>query len=93
MRARRHFLRLPVVIPLVCAALTLAACGENLPATTLYPEGDHAQRIYDLLVPIFWAALGVFVVVEGLLVYAVCFNMSNPTPVPAPPPTVPVPPP
>jgi cytochrome c oxidase subunit 2 len=71
MRARRHSLRLPVVIPLVCIALILAACGENLPATTLYPEGDHAQRIYDLLVPIFWAALGVFVVVEGLLVYAV----------------------
>jgi cytochrome c oxidase subunit 2 len=60
-----------VILALVCASLVLAACGENLPATTTYPTGDHAQRIYDLLVPIFWAALGVFVVVEGLLVYSV----------------------
>jgi cytochrome c oxidase subunit 2 len=60
-----------VVLSLVCGSLVLAACGENLPATTTYPAGDHAQRIYDLMVPVFWAALGVFVVVEGLLVYSV----------------------
>jgi len=60
-----------VTLSLVCAALVLAGCGENLPATTTHPAGDHAQRIYDLMVPIFWAALGVFVVVEGLLVYSV----------------------
>jgi cytochrome c oxidase subunit II len=71
MRAHRHVLRLPVLIPLICGALVLSACGEVLPATTLYPEGDHARRIYDLLVPVFWAAVAVFVVVEGLLVYAV----------------------
>lgn len=73
MRARRHSSRLPVAVSLalVGALLLLAACGENLPATTTYPAGDHAQRIYDLMVPVFWAALGVFVVVEGLLVYSV----------------------
>jgi cytochrome c oxidase subunit 2 len=53
------------------AALILAACGENLPATTTHPEGSHARRIYELLVPIFWVALGVFVVVEGLLLYSI----------------------
>lgn len=73
MRARRHSLRLPVVVTLslACAALILSACGENLPATTTYPAGDHAQRIYDLMIPVFWAALGVFVVVEGILLYSV----------------------
>jgi cytochrome c oxidase subunit 2 len=71
MRAPRHSFRLRVVLSLVCASLALAACGQNLPATTTYPAGDHALRIYDLMVPIFWAALGVFVVVEGLLVYSV----------------------
>lgn len=72
MRARRHASRLPVVAILIvaCAGL-LSACGENLPATTLYPAGDHAQRIYELMVPVFWAALGVFVVVEGILLYSV----------------------
>jgi cytochrome c oxidase subunit II len=71
MRAPRHSFRLSVVLSIVCGSLVLAACGENLPATTLYPAGTHAQRIYDLMVPIFWAALGVFVVVEGMLVYSV----------------------
>ena len=71
MRARRHPFRLPVVVTLflVCTGLILSACGENLPATTTHPAGDHAQRIYDLMVPIFWAALGVFVVVEGILLF------------------------
>src|SRR5436190_19701146 len=71
MRAPRHSFKLPVVLALVCGSLVLAACGQDLPATTTYPAGDHAQRIYDLMVPVFWAALGVFVVVEGLLVYSV----------------------
>ena len=57
---------LVLIVPLI-----LAACGENLPATTTYPEGTHARRIYELLVPIFWVALAVFVVVEGLLIYSV----------------------
>jgi cytochrome c oxidase subunit II len=69
MRVRRKFL--VHVVSLICVALALAACGENLPATTLDPRGNHAQRIYELLVPLLWAALAVFVVVEGLLVYAV----------------------
>lgn len=56
---------------LIGAALVLAACGPELPATTLTPRGTHAQRIYDLMAPIFWAALVVFVVVEALLVYSV----------------------
>jgi cytochrome c oxidase subunit 2 len=71
MRAPRNPFRLRVALSLICASVVLAACGENLPATTTFPAGDHAQRIYDLMVPVFWAALGVFVVVEGLLVYSV----------------------
>lgn len=55
----------------VGVVLILSACGPELPATTLTPQGSHAQRIYDLMIPIFWAALAVFVVVEGLLVYSV----------------------
>src|SRR5437867_8478865 len=58
-------------VSLIGAALLLSGCGPDLPATTLIPKGTHAQRIYDLLIPIFWAALAVFVVVEGILVYSV----------------------
>jgi cytochrome c oxidase subunit 2 len=58
-------------LAVACASLVLAACGQDLPATTTHPTGDNAQRIYDLMVPVFWAALAVFVVVEALLVYSV----------------------
>ena len=50
--------------------LLLASC-TNLPATTLYTYGDHATRILDLLTPVFWMAVAVFVLVQGALVYTV----------------------
>jgi cytochrome c oxidase subunit 2 len=64
-------LKLLLFASLIMVVWLLSACGENLPATTTYPEGNHARRVYDLLVPVFWAALGVFVLVEGLLIYSV----------------------
>ncbi len=69
--SRRFLARFLAPGAIACAALLLAGCTSNLPATTTEPFGDHAQRIYDLLVPIFWMALAVFVVVEALLIYAV----------------------
>jgi cytochrome c oxidase subunit II len=55
--------------------LLLAGCasavGLDGPDTTINPAGEPAQRIVDLMVPIFWMGLGVFVVVEGLLLYTV----------------------
>lgn len=72
MPPRRYLPVRPVLFGLlICVAVLLSACGAELPATTLDPKGTHAQRIYDLLIPIFWTALGVFVVVEGLLIYSV----------------------
>lgn len=69
---RRKLLLGPLkVMFLLGAALILAACGSNAPATTLDPQGNHAREIYNLLIPIFWMALAVFVVVEGILIYAV----------------------
>jgi cytochrome c oxidase subunit II len=68
---RQPLVRVLLIVAIVLAALILSACGENLPATTTYPEGSHARRIYELLQPIFWVALAVFVVVEGLLIYSV----------------------
>ncbi len=51
-------------------ALVLAGCG-NLPYSTTTVYGDHARRIYELMVPVFWMALGVFVIVEGMLLYTI----------------------
>jgi len=55
---------------LAFGALALAGCS-TLPASTLDTYGDHARRIYELLVPIAWMALAVFLVVEGALIYTV----------------------
>jgi len=56
----------------------LAACAADRPMTTLDTQGTHAQNILDLLVPIFWAAIAVFVVVEGILLYTVWRFRSRP---------------
>jgi len=59
---------LPLVVPL---ALLLAACRDDLPASTLNPAGPQAREIDNLFRPVFWIAVGVFVVVEALIVFAV----------------------
>ncbi len=55
----------------VSLLLMLAACGTDEPLTTISPRSDVAGDIQGLYSLIFWAAVFVFVVVEGLLVYAV----------------------
>ncbi len=51
-------------------AVALAGCGTS-PMSTVDPAGTHAQNIFDLLIPVAWAALAVFIVVEGILLYSV----------------------
>lgn len=55
----------------IIGALVLAACASDKPMTTLDPHGTHARNILELLTPVFWAAVAVFVVVEGILVYTI----------------------
>jgi cytochrome c oxidase subunit 2 len=47
-----------------------AACGPY-PQSSLAPISDFATNIDDLFRTIFWWAMGVFVVVEGILLYVV----------------------
>lgn len=63
--ARRRILALT---PLLLAAL--AGCAEHYPQTTLLPRGDFAQMVDHLFFTTVWWAAGVFIVVEGALVYA-----------------------
>jgi cytochrome c oxidase subunit II len=50
--------------------LLLAACTQGLPQDSLDPAGPVAERQYELFTLVFWIAVGVFVIVEGLLVFA-----------------------
>lgn len=65
-RYRRH------LIPLALLGLALlAACGGPFPQSTLSPTSDFGRSIDRLFNGIFWWAVGVFVVVEGLLLFSV----------------------
>ena len=55
----------PLLLPL------LAGCGTDELLTTISPQSNVTGDIQGLYSLIFWAAAFVFVVVEGLLVYAV----------------------
>jgi cytochrome c oxidase subunit II len=62
-----------LVLGLVALAVVLAACSTNssLPQNSLDPQGPYAKKIDNLFDPVFWIAVGVFVLVEGLLVIAI----------------------
>jgi cytochrome c oxidase subunit II len=65
-RYRRH------LIPLALLGLGLiAACGGPFPQSTLAPTSDFGAEIDRLFTGIFWWAVGVFVVVEGLLLFSI----------------------
>ncbi|WP_029214435.1 cytochrome c oxidase subunit II [Kallotenue papyrolyticum] len=51
--------------------LALTACAAGHPQSTLSTDGSAAREILALFRPVFWLALGVFVIVEGALLYAV----------------------
>ncbi len=71
--------RQKVVLATVLASITMVLAGcANLPATTMYTYGDHATRILDLLMIVFWMAVAVFVVVQGALVYTVVRFRNKP---------------
>jgi cytochrome c oxidase subunit 2 len=75
--SKRLFRSLSLV---VISALLLAGCGMldsngvldiNTELTTFATDGFESQQIYNLFQPIFWMAIGVFVIVEGLLIWSV----------------------
>ncbi len=61
---------LPVIILLALAVL-IPETASAQPPSPLSPASTEAKTIADLFTVVFWVALGVFVIVEGLLVYSV----------------------
>jgi cytochrome c oxidase subunit 2 len=55
---------------LIALPLLLAACEQGLPQDSLDPAGPEARTIDALFNPVFWIAVAVFILVEGLLVVA-----------------------
>ena len=56
---------------LTLLGLVAVACAKNAPQDTLAPVGPVAEQADNLFRPVFWIATVIFVLVEGMLVYAV----------------------
>ncbi|HEY1013896.1 MAG TPA: cytochrome c oxidase subunit II [Herpetosiphonaceae bacterium] len=56
---------------LILLAGLLAACGQAQPQTTLSPSSESTRTIFDLSVLLFLLGAGVFVIVEGILIYSI----------------------
>ncbi len=69
-RARRR--RLSALSATAVAALALGACGDQrLPQDTFDPQGPVARNLDNLIEPVFLIAGVIFVLVNGLILYAV----------------------
>jgi cytochrome c oxidase subunit 2 len=55
---------------LALGAFLFVACGKGLPQNTFEPAGPNAELQRDLFFTAFWLAVVVFVLVEGLIVFA-----------------------
>lgn len=69
-RKRPHRLLKYVWIALV--GVVLSGCAmSTAPQTMFVPQGNGSAEILSLFRPVFWVAVAVFVVVEGLLLYSI----------------------
>ena len=55
----------------IALALLAAACSPDASQSSLEPAGPYADTVDDLFTPVFWVAVGVFVLVEGALLWFV----------------------
>jgi cytochrome c oxidase subunit 2 len=76
---RRH-----VWLTLLLLAAPVLGCGGPFPQTTLAPKSDFGWAIQDLFTTVFWWAVAVFVIVEGLLLYTVLRYRQRPQAAPPP---------
>lgn len=62
----------------VAGLALLAGCAKDAPQDALDPAGPIAKDIDNLFMPIFWVAVGVFVLVQGLIVASVIRHRHRP---------------
>lgn len=59
------------VAPFLIVLLVLAACGRDYPQSTLHPRSDFTRMIDGVFMNTVWWAIGVFILVEGALVWTI----------------------
>ena len=60
----------PAALALVLA-LVATGCASDAPQDVLDPAGPYAQKLDNLFMPVVWVAVAVFILVEGIIVFAV----------------------
>lgn len=60
-----------VLLAAIAMAALAAACGGEFPQSSLRPQSDVAREIDSLFRGIFWLAMGVLVIVEGVLLLVI----------------------
>ncbi|MBW3621711.1 MAG: cytochrome c oxidase subunit II, partial [Actinobacteria bacterium] len=68
-RTRRVWSRRSTVLA-VALGLLLTACSLDAPQSALDPQGPYAQEPHNLFIVVFWIAVVVFVLVQGLILVA-----------------------
>ncbi len=63
---------------LALGAVVLQGCNGEYPQSALHPSSDFATRLDDLFTQIVWWAAGVFVIVEGALIYTIIRFRARP---------------
>jgi cytochrome c oxidase subunit 2 len=61
--------KLKLAAGVALATVLLAACADDLPQSGLNPAGPVAQKQFGLYQMVFWIAVAVFILVEGLLIW------------------------
>ena len=67
----RHRRRTLSALGLLATVVALAGCARDAPQDTFQPEGENAQRIQDLQLPIFVVAGVVGVIVFAVILFVV----------------------
>ncbi|MBW3659665.1 MAG: cytochrome c oxidase subunit II [Actinobacteria bacterium] len=62
----------------VVLGLLLMACSLDQPQSALDPQGPYARDPHNLFVVVFWIAVAVFVLVQGLILYAAVKYRAKP---------------
>ncbi|HEV8264538.1 MAG TPA: cytochrome c oxidase subunit II [Gemmatimonadales bacterium] len=63
--------RLRFCLTLTALLSAVAGCGGPFPQSTLAPKSDYSTAVDQLFTDIFWWAVVVFVIVEGLLLFVI----------------------
>jgi cytochrome c oxidase subunit II len=71
MRRPMRLARLALPALLLVALASCTGDSATYPQSTLIPKGDFAEMVDKLFMTTFWWALGVFILVEGVLIYAI----------------------